>query len=249
MLPAISKHVKDVSVLRRLLFALSQLPNDLPDVWKLAVEFATKGKEGSIEDSESTKLMLKNLEEIDISAFLDDKSLFFELLATPFSCNKSLGVALVPPMIACLLCGSNLQLRKDRPAAVALYDDNVGTIPGSHFHKICKNRLCGYTQYYGYYTLKGSTQVFFNRDWECLPYFVSSWETVFSKASMQRFETEILLGQLSFKQCAEIYNQIHKCSILHLPSASRLVLQYIWFVLFHTMYTWFIHIENFLNKL
>lgn len=221
MLSAISKHVKDVSVLRRLLFALSQLPSDLPDVWKVAVEFATKGKEGCVTDSESTRLMLKNLEEIDISAFQDDKSLFFELLATPFNCSKPMGVVLLSSMANCLLCGSSLQLRKDRPASVVIYDDNVGTIPGSHFHKTCKNRGCGYTQYYGYYTLKGSAQIFFNKDWDSLPYFVSSRETVFSMASMQRFESEILLGQLSFKQSAEIYNLIHKCKILYLQGKSR----------------------------
>lgn len=101
MLAAISKQVKDVSVLRRLLFALSQLPNDLPDVWKLAVEFATKYKEGCVMDSERTKLMLKNLEEIDISTYSDDRSLFFELLATPSS--KPLGVTLLPSVTVCFL--------------------------------------------------------------------------------------------------------------------------------------------------
>ena len=219
MLAAVSKQVKDVSVLRRLLFALSQLSNDLPDVWKLAMEFATKDKEGSIMDSERTRLMLKNLEEIDISAYSDDRSLFFELLATPSS--KPLGVTLLPSVTVCFLCGSNLQLRRDRPASVILYDDSIGTMPGSHFHKICKNRHCGYTQYYGYYTLKESTQTFYSEDWVSLSYFVASRETAFSKASMQRFETEILLGQLSFKQCAEIYNQIHKCTVMHMQSESR----------------------------
>ena len=146
MLAAVSKQVKDVSVLSRLLFALSQLPNDLPDVWKLAIEFATKDKEGSIMDSERTRLMLNNLEEIDISAYLDDRNLFFELLATPSS--KPLGVTLLPSVIVCFLCGSNLQLRTDRPASVILYDSSMGTMPGSHFHKTCKNRHCEYTQYY-----------------------------------------------------------------------------------------------------
>ena len=80
MLAAISKQVKDVSVLRRLLFALSQLPNDLPDVWKLVVEFATKNKEGNVIDPESTRLMLKNLEEIDTCAYSDNKSLFLSCL-------------------------------------------------------------------------------------------------------------------------------------------------------------------------
>ena len=219
MLTTISKHIKDVSVLRRLLFAVSQLPHDLPDLWKVALEFATKGKEDKVYDSKTTQLILKNLEKIDFAAFQDDKTLFFELIATP-SC-KALGVVLLPQMTQCLTCGDTLQLRKDRTASVVIYDDSVGTIAGSHFHKICKNRSCGYTQYYGYYTLKGSTRVYANKDWECLPYFVSSRETVYSKLSMQRFETEILLGQLSFKQCAEIYNEIHKCTIFSLQSGSR----------------------------
>jgi len=219
MLTAISKHIKDVSVLRRLLFAMSQLPNDLPDVWKVALEFATKGMEDKISDPKTTQLILKNLEKMDFAAFQDDKALFFELIATP-QCN-ALGVVLMPQMTHCLKCGDALHLRKDRTASVVIYDDSVGTIAGTHFHKTCRNRCCGYTQYYGYYTLKGSTQVFANRDWESLPYFVSSRETVFSKLTLRRFETEILLGQLSFKQCAEIYNQLHKCTISSLQSGSR----------------------------
>lgn len=219
MLTALSKHVKDVSVLRRLLFAISQLPHDLPDLWKVALEFATRGMDDKIENSTTIQLILKNLQKMDPTAFQDDKTLFFELIATPSS--KALGVVLMPRMTNCLICGNTLQLRKDRTASVVIYDDSIGTIAGSHYHKACKNRTCGYTQYYGYYTLKGSTQVYANRDWECLPYFVSSRETVFSKLTMQRFETEILLGQLSFKQCAEIFNQMHKSTILSLQSGSR----------------------------
>ena len=44
MFAAIVKHVKNVSILRRLIFALSQLPEELPDVWNYAIEFATMGK-------------------------------------------------------------------------------------------------------------------------------------------------------------------------------------------------------------
>ena len=198
MLTAFSKHIKDVSVLRRLLFVVSQLPHDLPDLWKVALEFLLKGRK--------IRFVIQKP---------PDKTLFFELIATP-SC-KTLGVVLMPQMTHCLICGDTLQLRKDRTASVVIYDDSVGTIAGSHFHKICKNRSSGYT----HYTLKGSTRVYANEDWECLPYFVSSRETIFSKLTMQRFETEILLGQLSFKQFAEIYNQIHKCTIFSLQSGSR----------------------------
>ncbi len=112
----------------------------------------------------------------------------------------------------CVVCESALKLRKDRPSSVVVYDDNMGTLPGSHFHKLCTNRSCGCTQYYGYYTT-GSlpSKVFFNSEWDTLPFFVSSRETVFSMAALKRFDSGILLGQLSFKQCADIYNHLHHC--------------------------------------
>ena len=192
MLAAVSKHIKDVSILRRLLFAVSQLPDELPDVWRLAVEFATRHKKGSIKDEATVKLIMENLEEIDPMAFKSDNNLFLELLSSPM--DNPLGVALISPVKECILCGNTLHLRRDRPSVITIYDDRVGTIPGTHFHKNCKSRSCGCTQYYGYYTKKGSTQVFFNADWKLMSYFVSSRETAFSTTLMKRFEAEVLLG-------------------------------------------------------
>lgn len=40
MLSTLSQHIKHVSVLRRFVFAVSQLPKDLPSIWKVAAEFA-----------------------------------------------------------------------------------------------------------------------------------------------------------------------------------------------------------------
>ena len=156
MLAAVSKHIKDVSILRRLLFAISQLPNELPDVWRLAIEFATRYKKGSIKDETTLKLIMENLEEIDPTAFKSDNSLFLELLSSPM--DNPLGVALISPVKECILCGNTLHLRRDRPSAITIYDDRVGIISGTHFHKNCKSRSCGCTQYYGYYTKKVSTQ-------------------------------------------------------------------------------------------
>ncbi len=94
-----------------------------------------------------------------------------------------------------------------------ILDNSMGTLPASHFHKVCTNRTCGCTQYYGYYTARGgaesSSEVFYNEWWESLPYFVSSCETAFSMSAMNCFTTEILLGQLSFKQCADIIISIN----------------------------------------
>lgn len=55
-----------------------------------------------------------------------------------------------------------------------------------------------------------SSSVFFNDSWESLSYLISSRETAFSMSAMYWFATEILLGQLSFLQCADIYNHLHK---------------------------------------
>ena len=121
--------------------------------------------------------------------------------------KKLLSVVLMSVEDKCILCTANLKLRRDRPAPV-VYDDTMGSVPGSHFHKYCTNRSCGCTQYYGYYTTGGSqsaSQVIFTNNWEALPYFVSSGETVYSMTLLKRFHFEIL-GQLSFMQCANIYN-------------------------------------------
>lgn len=38
----ISKYIQDVSVLRRLLFAVVHFPSDFLNLWRVTVEFATK---------------------------------------------------------------------------------------------------------------------------------------------------------------------------------------------------------------
>ena len=45
--------------------------------------------------------------------------------------SKPLGIVLISPHKKCLLCSSKLQLRKDRPAPVTIYDDILGTVPGT----------------------------------------------------------------------------------------------------------------------
>ena len=211
MFSAIVKHVKNVSVLRRLIFALSHLPEELPDVWKYALQFATMGMEDSVQDKETLKLLLDNLKEIDSTTFESDKDLYLKLLDFPDS--RPLGIVLMPIQTFCLLCGGNLLVRKDRPSKVVVYNDDIGTVSGSHYHKTCTNRDCGCIQYYGYYTKKGSTKVFYNCDWESLPFFSSSRDTFFSTKLMKRFDAGVLLGQQSFKQCADIYNHLHKCNL------------------------------------
>ena len=141
MLATISKYIKDVSVLRRLLFAVTFLPSQLPDFWSVAIQFATCGSINSLS-------LMQNLHELNEEAFVTDKHLHKEIVNLVLP-GKPLGIVLISPNNFCLLCKSKLILRKDRYAAVVIYDNVNGTIPGSHFHKYCSNPSCSFVQYFG----------------------------------------------------------------------------------------------------
>ena len=70
MLGVVANHLKDVSVLRRLLFASIQLPQELPNRWGIAVEFATDGKvkRNSI-DTCTAAVLVENIMSFDKRAF------------------------------------------------------------------------------------------------------------------------------------------------------------------------------------
>jgi len=172
---AAAKHIKDVSVLRRMLFASTCIPEDHSNYWEILVEFGNKGRHADRKKIDETKLMFQNMKELDCTAIATDRQLFEELTAFQIG-NKPLGIVLISNNNTCLVCSSKLLLKKDRPAQVTVYDDIMGSILGSHYHKYCKNRQCGFTQFYGYYFKGGSLLVYFNSDWSTLPYFFSSNE-------------------------------------------------------------------------
>lgn len=81
MLALVAKYVKDISVLRRLLFAVAQLPPDLPNKWGIAVEFATQGKEKRNQISpEQVKVFVENIHELDFTAFQSDDVILQDLV-------------------------------------------------------------------------------------------------------------------------------------------------------------------------
>lgn len=83
----------------------------------------------------------------------------------------------------------------------------MGTVWVTQFYKYCQNyqKGCKFTQYYGYHNL-GNRKVQYNDTWMSLPYFVSTQETGFEMSLLKRFDLELLIGQLSYKQKADIYN-------------------------------------------
>ena len=64
--------VKDVSVLRRMLFATANLPQDLPGYWEVIAKFACDGSSTSI-DAATVKLLMENLQVLNDQAFSTDK--------------------------------------------------------------------------------------------------------------------------------------------------------------------------------
>jgi hypothetical protein len=204
MLGILAKYITEVSVVRRLLFAVVFLDSQLPKFWEVVIEFATEGRvsKNSV-TPDIAKALVENLRLLNKNAFITDETLEKELILLQLP-GKPFGKPLISPCTACLQCGSNLQLRKDRPAPVVIYDAKTGTIPGAHFHKFCPQRTCSFIQYYGYYTIH--SKVRFNSNWASLPYFLSSRDTAFSLDTLQYLDANILIGQLSFKQQADIYN-------------------------------------------
>ena len=210
MLEIVARHLKDVSVLRRLLFAASSLSEEVPNFWGIVVEFGTAGRiqRNSI-DSDTAAAIVDNIHSFDERAFESDASLTHELIfwtSATSGMARPLGIVLISPEKCCVICGQTLTLRKDRPACITVYDYNLGPAPGSHF---CTNKTCDLTQYFGYYTTASKT--LFNDNWRDLEYFVSSSLTVFSMSMLKRIDIEIVIGQLSYKQIADIFNHVHAC--------------------------------------
>ena len=60
-------------------------------------------------------------------------------------------------------------------------------------------------QYYGYHkTTNNNAQ--YSSNWSSLTYFISSQETAFEMKLLRQFDIDLLIGQISYKQKANIYN-------------------------------------------
>ena len=222
MLGVLAKYIQDVSVIRRLLFAVVFLTPDLPMYWGVVIEFATAGKVSRTSVTpDQVKALVENIETLDATAFQTDHALQKEMIFLTITGKKPLGVPLISPCTSCLLCGSKLQLRKDRHAPVVIYDIKHGTIPGAHFSKFCPKRTCSFIQYYGYYS--SLNNIMFNPDWNLLEYFLSSRDTGFSLEILRQMDANSMIGHLSFTQQANIYNYMNGYQRVEAKLLSRYV--------------------------
>lgn len=212
MLSQCSSLTSSVSVVRRLVFAATNLPKDTPKLWEIVASFAKKGAASTVDDltPEKAKTLFENIKYMEADALHPDDQLLSELYATVGPKGVSLGIVLISSSRLCKLCGSPLLVKADRPSRVIVYGDTMGTVEGTHYRKICKKYKsgCPFVQHYGHYSAGGS-KIYFDEDWETLPYFMSTRETAVEMSFLRQLDAEILIGQLSYKQRAEIYNYKH----------------------------------------
>ena len=206
----VAVQIKDVAVLRRMLFATSTLPTELPNYWDTVASFGClrcSSDQPKI-TPDSAQVAMQNLKVLDANAFCMDADLSKELVMMPHGPTRQpLGIPLIPKQTKCQSCGGKLLLRIDRPSRMTLYNDSMGTVPGTHYYKYCSNyrKGCKLTQFYGYHKI-GDGGKHYREGSLSLPFFLSSQERGFEMAMLKHFDVELLIGQLSYKQKADIYN-------------------------------------------
>ena len=192
------------------MFAASFLPPDMPLYWNVVTNFANQAISGAQQGvtTEEVKLVIENMKILYSDGFSFDADLTQQIIAMDYSLtNQPLGIPLVSSEIKCHECGGQLFLRRDRPSRLTLYTASLGTVPATHFHKLCRNsrKGCHVVQYYGY-SKSGIGSMFYDTNWMTLPYFLSSQETGFEMKILNDFDVELLIGQISYKQKSDIYN-------------------------------------------
>ena len=79
----------EATTFRRLLFATSYLPPDIPHSWDIIARFANQGNSGYQSVSpESAKLAMESVQVLSPRAFISDVDLTKELIAMEYGPNK-----------------------------------------------------------------------------------------------------------------------------------------------------------------
>lgn len=209
----VSSIVPDMAILRRVLFAAAHIPTSVPRYPEIVCEFAFQSAKHRPEP-EKVRVLLENISFMNEKAFKTDKILMKDLLSLQQGRGHPLGITLISENDVCKSCGGVLQLRSDRPSFLTIYTEDMGTVPATAYRKYCKSshKGCTFTQHYGFhfFNIDGKSRMVADDNWAELPYFVSSSKTGFATAFLEKFDAELLVGHLSYKQKADIYNIYHK---------------------------------------
>ena len=165
---------------------------------------------------------MENMQLLNAAAFAQDQELLKDMIDMRDKLNHPIGVILISNVSQCPECGGNLIVRKDRYSKVTLYSKSMGTVFARHYYKYCKNNRhgCNVSQHYGYYTVGDAHRNIYDDNWAELPYFISSHETAFETSMLKTFDAELLIGQMSYKQKADIYNYDNGYEMISKQSAA-----------------------------
>lgn len=106
----------DITAQRRMIFAASFLPQDIPNYWDIVAEFANQSNPGESRiTKESAKVVVENLQVLKPKVFSADLSLKNELINMKYGITgQPIGIPLVSSKKSCLSCDGKLLLRNDR---------------------------------------------------------------------------------------------------------------------------------------
>ena len=125
--------IADLGILRRIVFASTYLPKDLPEYWSIITSFAKAGVACTSEiNQEIVKTMVQNLQLLNPKEFSTDKEMMNELHTFCPNGTHPLGIVLISPTTKCEMCGGKLLTRKDRPSHLTVYTESFGTLVGTH---------------------------------------------------------------------------------------------------------------------
>ncbi len=143
------KYTSDLAILRRILFATAHLPQDMPNYWQTIADFAKVGLPVM-----EVKTMVQNLQYLNEAAFSTDKKLLGELYSSKGGGATPIGVVLISQKQECGACGARLTVRADRPRSLVLYTQVSGTLPATHYRKVCSKARygCLFVQHYGFHS-------------------------------------------------------------------------------------------------
>lgn len=159
--------LRDPAVLRRLKFAAVFLPKELPDYWSVITRFI----EQEAEIKESVRVAVENLDVLLSAALSTDSALASEMqtLCSEKPGSQPVGIILISSNLQCSKCGGELHVKNDRPSRVTIYTEPLGTVVGTHYHKVCQNfrKGCAFRQYYGYSSEGSQSITYYGMDSIC----------------------------------------------------------------------------------
>lgn len=173
-----------------------------PNYWSVVTQFASQGSQSL--QPQSVKIAVDNLVSVDEKAFLQTSSWRM----------KSTHCVWVPPIqihLASFLFPRTLAVHS---VAVNYWFETIEEVtshwilrdscwqPLSNCPKVPKG--CSFRQYYGYSSQGSQSTVYYDVNWVEHEHFISTSGTAFEMSLLRKFDTELLLGQISYNQMADI---------------------------------------------